>query len=541
MNTTYDAGLFAPPQRTHLDDLREQLEAKHIEAELKLLEATLQWDNTDYIDPDDALRDPETGKMWLEVGDNPAEASISSNIASDDDLRKIREESRKLAVTNEWAICGAENRISYVVGTGHVYTVEPKEGSKLMDQVEKEQEGDKKDGDTKEAEGAATEAIQDLQTIIDEFLKVTKWHQRQQEIQRRLDRDGEAFLRFFEQDEEGLHTLAMRFVEPGQVRTPTDLPESRRKNTRFGIETAPDDTETVITYFIDGEEVDPEEIQHRKANVDCNVRRGLPLFYPVQKNLNRAEKLLRNMGAVAAIQASIAMIRKRPNTPQTKAQELIENNADASSYHAKTGNTRYYRQYGPGTIIDAPSNTEYDFPSAGLDASKYVTVLQAELRAVASRLVMPEFMLTSDASNANYSSTMVAEGPAVKMFERLQAEMIESDLEILERVLSLAGVDDELLAEIEILATAPTLVTRDQDKEMEAISKATGGKQLMSKYTARTLLELDPDFEERKVEEENEAASPFAGMEFPQGPPQPGQEPPKPPGQEPPPNEEGEE
>ena len=51
-----------------------------------------------------------------------------------------------------------------------------------------------------------------------------------------------------------------------------------------------------------------------------------------------------------------------------------------------------------------------------------MTVLQAELRAIAARLVMPEFMFTSDASNANFASTMVAEGPAMKMFERLQAE-----------------------------------------------------------------------------------------------------------------------
>ena len=54
---------------------------------------------------------------------------------------------------------------------------------------------------------------------------------------------------------------------------------------------------------------------------------------------------------------------------------------------------------------------EYDFPARGLDASSFVAVLQAELRAIAARLVMPEFMFTSDASNANYASTMVAEGP----------------------------------------------------------------------------------------------------------------------------------
>ena len=51
---------------------------------------------------------------------------------------------------------------------------------------------------------------------------------------------------------------------------------------------------------------------------------------------------------------------------------------------------------------------------------------------------MPEFMLTSDASNANYSSTMVAEGPAVKMFDRLQHDMIEDDLELLLRVVGRA-------------------------------------------------------------------------------------------------------
>ncbi len=57
-----------------------------------------------------------------------------------------------------------------------------------------------------------------------------------------------------------------------------------------------------------------------------------------------------------------------------------------------------------------------------------LAVLQAELRAIASRLVMPEFMLTSDASNANYASTMVAEGPAMRMFARLQADLVRADL-----------------------------------------------------------------------------------------------------------------
>ena len=43
------------------------------------------------------------------------------------------------------------------------------------------------------------------------------------------------------------------------------------------------------------------------------------------------------------------------------------------------------------------AGTEYEFPAAALDAGRYVAVLQAELRAIAARLVMPEFMFTSDA------------------------------------------------------------------------------------------------------------------------------------------------
>ena len=128
---------------------------------------------------------------------------------------------------------------------------------------------------------------------------------------------------------------------------------------------------------------------------------------------------------------------------------------------------------------------------------------------------MPEFMFTSDASNANFSSTMVAEGPAVKMFERLQASQINYDLQIMGMVLDLqvvAGMLSEAArAQMEITVTTPTLVTRDQFKEQEADGKAVLDKR-MSKHTARVRLGLDPDFEEAQVEAEKAAADPFAGM-----------------------------
>ena len=81
----------------------------------------------------------------------------------------------------------------------------------------------------------------------------------------------------------------------------------------------------------------------------------------------------------------------------------------------------------------------YQFPSAEAPVDKNVAAIQAELRAAAAALAMPEYTLSGDASNANFSSTMVAEGPAVKTFEELQADLIAADVEIMERQLTIAA------------------------------------------------------------------------------------------------------
>ena len=133
----------------------------------------------------------------------------------------------------------------------------------------------------------------------------------------------------------------------------------------FGIQTDADDVETVLGYYVDGEFVDARDVQHRRANVDFNVKRGLPLYAPVRKNLRRAEKLLRNMSVVAEIQSAIALIRKHRGASRSGIEQFVANDADASTTSGTTGRTRHYSQYGPGTILDAPAGLEYDFPARG--------------------------------------------------------------------------------------------------------------------------------------------------------------------------------
>jgi hypothetical protein len=261
----------------------------------------------------------------------------------------------------------------------------------------------------------------------------------------------------------------VRFVEPGQVATPEHL--AGDPTASFGIHTDRHDVETVLAYYVDGQAVASADVQHRKSNVDANMKRGLPLFYPVRKNLRRAEKLLRNMSVLAEIQSAIALIRRHHGATASGVQQFVAARADATTTSAATGRSTVYKRYAPGTILDAHGGIEYDFPAARLDAGRYVSVLRAELRAIASRLVMPEFMLSSDASHANYASTLVAEGPAVKMFARLQAQQVEDDLEIMRRVVT-AAIDagrlpQGVLEVVEIQAAAPSLTVRDELKQAQ--------------------------------------------------------------------------
>lgn len=404
--------------------------------EIRLLEVfDALW--SDLVDPRDAFADAD-GNWWQPVGAAGGASPRSAGPINEQMLADLRNQCRAFAATNEFAINGHENRISYIVGPGHSYRAAVCKG---VDE--------------------SMDLAMQVQKLLDNFVHENRWQQRQQEIVRRLDRDGEAFLRFFV-DRDGM--TRVRFIEPDQVVTPPGL--AGDSSASFGIQTDRDDVESILGYYVDGEFIEDREVQHRRANVDFNVKRGLPLYVPVRKNLRRAERLLRNMSIVAEIQSAIALIRKHRGASRSGIEQFVANDSDGSVTGGGSSRTRHFSQYGPGTILDAPAGMEYDFPARNLDASSFVAVLQAELRAIAARLVMPEFMFTSDASNSNYASTLVAEGPAVKMFERLQAGMIEHDRAVMWRVIEngvAAGALPANVAEVvQLQITPPSLHVRDQ-------------------------------------------------------------------------------
>lgn len=431
-----------------------------------------------YVDPRERYEDP-TGELWTPVG---AEHGKAVGFSSEQELAEARRLCRTLAEDNDFAINGIDNRINFVVGTGHRYQPTVIKGRSATDKE-----------------------LDAVKEVIDDWIEANDWHNRQQESRRRLDRDGESFLRIFESPD----MIIVRAVEPAQVYTPTNYTEPYQT---FGVTTAPKDVESIAGYFIDEEPVPAAEIQHRKANVDRTSKRGKPTIWASRRSFDRAGKLLRNMSVVAATQASIAMIRRHKGASPTQIGAISSANAAYRSTNTATGETTKHRRYRPGTIIDASANTDYDFPIVGVSADRMVAILQAELRAIAARLNMPEYMLTADASNGNYASTMVAGGPAHRNFQVLQASTMTADLQLLRRVIRHAIAAGRLPEDIErrvYIAIEPPkidVVNRIDDARANQILHQ---ERIISRSTWRAREDLDDDTEQANIDREREADADF--------------------------------
>jgi hypothetical protein len=445
----------------------------------------------DYCDMFDRLVDmSEITRFGDEIGGNPLPGMVDLGTAysraliypgatafayiNEIELRQIRARSRVFGQTNPYAIGAGRNRVAYSVGSGHTYKVLPRD-----------------------ADRAAAELLTDCRTVLDDFRKRNKWSKRQKETVRRLDRDGERFLRLFVDEERG--ELNVRFVEPLEVQNPPD--KSAQDGVYFGIEFRKTDkgfdVETAVNYFLvnigaQGESIGAREtvpahqMQHLKANVDMTWPRGLPTWYALQGHLSDAVRTLKATGKIVEFRARIGMIRRHINGTKAAVQTFV----DMWKSGGKEAAAETAGRYPYASILDSNDSTQYEFPSETAPVDKNVAAIQAELRACSAALAMPEYMLSGDASNANFSSTMVAEGPAVKTFEEMQADLIEADIEIMERQLQVAAragliagaSGEDILQLVKVEAEPPLIKSENRLQEAQADQILVTAK-VMSKET----------------------------------------------------------
>ncbi len=438
---------------------------------------------------------PALGMLPPQYQPNMKRGEVIPVYRSEAELRLIRDRNRILSANNEFALCAIGNRQHYIVGDGFKYTISPR--------------------DAKNAEDV--EAAKECQHIADAWQEINDLPGLESDVMGRADEDGEAIIRRFP-DSEGFDHL--RAVEPehltgkgGDVNDP---------KYSFGVETAPDDVETRLAYWIvDNPLEDPipqrvvaSKVAHFRLNVKRTAKRGLPTFYPIESNLRRCEDLLASLGHLARARAKIALIRKVTGLTSGVSQALVDKLTNIRATDPTTSEDMNIERMRYGTVLTSSGNVEYEFPNTNLGAGDLIEVLQADLRACASRMYMPEWMLTALA-DAKYSNAFVVEAPTHKAFRKLQRGLREffglcrygSRASLLWRQLKSMvkkGVLKEgTLERLKIQCEGPKLDARDPAGEVERHEKLIAGG-LESIETAQKSMELDPTVEKPLIAKEKQ-------------------------------------
>lgn len=412
------------------------------------------------------------------------------------DLRWYRILARWLDSTNNFAIGFLNHLVNYVVGKGYGWQ------ACLA--------GQKK---TPYATGYdADPLVGKAQTILDRWRDANQWPVRSRQAYRRLRRDGEVGGRFFKGGWDRLP--AFRFVGPELIGSPTGDTNTNRS---FGIETDPDDHETVWAYFvrdpdgsgIEGQWVDADRVVFHKVNTDAEVKRGVSDFLPMSAELDGVRRLLRAMLDTAHEQARMAWIEKFPTALVDQVRGSIPRTPAGTPRGVPDGwllpwaGNDLRQTY----VKKVEGNREFEPGPTFSGVPSYLQVEQACLRGMGARWNMPEYF-SGDASNNNLASSLVAGSPFARAIDGAQAEYGAGwERPVACRVLDLAAEAGMLTADerrrLDVEVTPPAVSTPEPDKDAARVTGLVGAK-ILSRTTAQVQLGLDPRHEAENLKGEAE-------------------------------------
>lgn len=436
------------------------------------------------------------------------------------DLAVIRAMGRTLAQVSPALVGAVRSMCNYTIGEGFTFTVNRDDTSVL----------------SSSAVQPLVDAVQrEINQLLDDSEFVGSFDR---EIHHSSIEDGEVFLHLKPGCCGGVRIAR---CEPDQVRQPAasrDLEDwiadvhgipcdEFVSSWSFGVHTRADEPDVPLGYHVVADEtgvnweyIPAARMVHIKRNVPRNAKRGFSDFYPIEADSTRGEKLRRNMAEGAAVQSAIAYVRQHVQgaTRVGVEQMLGENRVGTSQQHLPLGGVRSRSvvQYRPGTVVDLSAGLEYKPGPMGSDrANDFMVVAQYVQRMQAIRWSMPEYMFTGDASNANYSSTLVAESPFVKSCEAEQRFYARHFVSLLWKALQIRwemgaferlGVTwEDLEQTLEIKAECPAVATRDELANVQrqeilirlgVLSRKTAATQNGLDYEAEVALGARPDGEE---------------------------------------------
>lgn len=246
---------------------------------------------------------------------------------------------------------------------------------------------------------------------------------------------------------------------------------------------------------------------HIKRNVGMQAPRGVGDFVPVFEDMRNEAKLAPRVVLGAALQAAIAWVEEMPvGTTQGQAAGIGSTDLRYQKQATPSGTPRSQRatQYNPGSILRPSPGRQYKPGPMGAERNTgFEVAAQYAMRRIGIRWLMPEYMISGDASNANYASAMVSESPFVKARQADQQFYGQHIKSLIWKVVKLAHdlgwLDsampwERLRQSIDITVNWPDVVTRNPQ---ELLDKLRGEVELgvTSRRTAATELDRDYDAE----------------------------------------------
>ena len=499
-------------------------QTQHIEAAARartdrLVQTPLVEDFGDVVDRREYLTDdPSFGFPLLNpfsVLSNRQEGKFWPVYQSEQDLARIRGRAHNLVTLTPTHTGVLDALANYVLGPGFTFTARP-------------------------VTSEAADIVATAQATIDRFLDDNHFHGAlDREAHARSREDGEAFLVLAPQAGGGVQA---RFLECEQITQPADprpledwlgCGEEFPSCWKFGVHSSLRETDRALGYHViydgtglDWDYVPVARMEHFKRNVPANAKRGVSDFFPVLGDLEREAKLRRNTAEGAALQAAIAWILETPpGTLQSSAKNIgVGDFYTAYNKPLENSGVKYQNisRYPPGTILQTSAGLTYKSGPMGAERTpSFVLVGQYVLRGIAVRWNIPEYLISADASNANYASALVAESPFVKAREADQQFYKRHFRSLLWKVLRLAwetgrfartGVTwDTLRSLVEIKIDAPAVATRDSLKlaQTQAVQIGLG---ILSRRTAAAQAGLDYDAEVAQGAAENRNDEHYGGQ-----------------------------
>ncbi|VTS03324.1 phage portal protein [Tuwongella immobilis] len=392
--------------------MEQQMKLRRLKREHRRLESlSLNW-VTPYLDMLDRYRRDDILPGGPAAGWHRTLGRNYPLFQTEAELALLRAPARVLASSNSYAIGLMEGLTSYVISTGYRYRAASR----------------------RKANPAPQELLDRCQDIIDEFEQRTEWHGGElpgleEELFVRSVEDGEFLLIHFPMPD---GKVEVRTAEPEQLTQP---PGSDLREWSFGVRTLPEDTQRPLGYWIawdpanpaDGEELPPERVTHFRRNVKRSIKRGMTDFsFDTFETLNSSAALLGSLAEGAAEQASIVSVMQHAIGTKEDIQAFVDSDADFQERNPLNGQESPVKRYRRGTHLHVPEGQTYVPPPNATNGPVHLSILQACLRAAGVRWNAPEWLVSGDASNNNYASSLTAEAPFTRTIQRRQPQYAQA-------------------------------------------------------------------------------------------------------------------